>query len=174
MNQEHIDTAKRLWTATGLKPVQGFFIVFGALALIGSAPSFLKHQARIDADKAELQRISAERRILKRQFEAETEQAEIANKRYSTCLPVVGKEFKNNTHYFSGIKVGEVIKDRITGNPLPKGTVICDAHGSTGVIDEKGKVRHIAFTGNRDVIKSRLKRFRGSQYSQPVVSDSSK
>ena len=170
MKQEHIDTARQLWQSTGLKPAQGFFIVFGALALIGSAPSFLKHQARIEADKAELQRIATDRRILQRQFEAEKEQAAIANERYKTCNPVVGKEFKNGTHYFSGIKVGEVIKDRITKKPLPKGTVVCDAHGVTGVINDKGQVTHTAFTGNRDIIQKRLKRFRGSQYSQPVIS----
>lgn len=167
--QSHIDSIKNIWRATGLKPVQGFFLFAGVFAVAVSYPSFLKHQSRIEHDKAELQKIESKRRALSRQFQAEKEQAEIANQRYKTCLPVVGGERRGNTHYFSGIQKGAVIKDRITNKPLPTGTVICDAHGTTGVIGEKGKVTFTAYTGDRDVIQARLKRFRGSQYSQPVV-----
>ncbi|MGB6298678.1 MAG: hypothetical protein WBF90_21190, partial [Rivularia sp. (in: cyanobacteria)] len=63
---------------------------------------------------------------------------------------------------------GDKPKDRITGKVLPTGTVICDAHGTTAVINDNGAATYTAYTGNRDVVQARLKRFRGSQYSQPV------
>ena len=88
--------------------------------------------------------------------------------RYKSCLPVVGEEYRNGTHYFTGLKEGDKPIDRISGKPLPQGTVICDGHGVTTVVDEEGKVSYTAYTGNRDVVQARLKRFRGSQYSQPV------
>jgi hypothetical protein len=150
--QSRLDSIKDIWNTTGLKPVQGFFILAGVIAVGVSYPSFLKHQARIGQDKLELQKIESQRRSLSRQFEAEQEQAEIANKRYATCLPVVGEEFNNGTHYFSGIQTGTVIFDRISNKPLPTGTVICDANGTTGVIGEKGAVTFTAFTGDRNVI----------------------
>ncbi|MGI2907688.1 hypothetical protein [Tolypothrix sp. VBCCA 56010] len=106
---------------------------------------------------------------LTREAEMEKAQAEVANERYKQCLPVVGENYRNGTHYFAGLVEGSVPTDRITGKPLPTGTVICDASGTTAVIDEKGAVKATAYTGDRDVVQSRLKRFRGSQYSQPVA-----
>ncbi|MGB3641681.1 MAG: hypothetical protein WBA39_29505 [Rivularia sp. (in: cyanobacteria)] len=167
--QSRFDSIKDIWNSTGLSPVQGFFIVAGVLAVVTSYPSFIKHQARIENDKAALQKIEGQRRNLSRQFQAEQEQAKIANQRYATCLPVVGEQYQNGTHYFSGIQTGTVIFDRISNKPLPTGTVICDANGTTGVIGDKGAVTFTAFTGDRNVIQKRLKRFRGSQYSQPIV-----
>ncbi|WP_292748111.1 hypothetical protein [Nostoc sp. NMS4] len=32
----------------------------------------------------------------------------------------------------------------------------------------RGEVEAIAFTGNRDLVATRLKRFRGGTYSQPI------
>lgn len=159
------DTLKR----TGLNPAQGFFIVAGVIAVGLSYPSFVRHQARIEQDKAVIEQATAQRRELQIQFQSEKEQASIANERYKTCLPVVGEEMRNGTHYFSGIQKGVVIHDRITGRPLVRGTVICDAFGQTAVIGEDGTPNHFAFTGDRNVIQSRLKRFRGSQFSQPVA-----
>ncbi|AUB44738.1 hypothetical protein COO91_10978 (plasmid) [Nostoc flagelliforme CCNUN1] len=36
------------------------------------------------------------------------------------------------------------------------------------MIADRGKVAAIAFTGNRDLVATRLKRFRGGTYSQPI------
>ncbi|QFS50845.1 hypothetical protein [Nostoc sphaeroides] len=71
-------------------------------------------------------------------------------------------------HKYVTIVQGKVIIDRITLDPLPKGSVVCDANGNTGVIGDGGKVAAIAFTGNRDLVATRLKRFRGGTYSQPI------
>lgn len=167
--KNYLDDIQSVWSRTGLNPAQGFFIVAGVIAIGLSYPSFQRHQARIEQDKAAINQITTQRRELQIQYESEKEQAEIANKRYKTCLPVVGQAMRNGTHYFSGIQQGIVIHDRVTNKPLVKGTVICDAHGQTAVIGADGTPQHFAYTGDRNVIQARLKRFRGSQYSQPVI-----
>lgn len=103
---------------------------------------------------------------LEQQVELEKAQSDIAVGRYkSGCLPIVANVFP---HKYITLVKGKVIKDRITKAPLPAGTVVCDANGNTGVIDERGAPDAIAFTGNRDAILLRLNRFRGGTFSQPV------
>ena len=152
----------------GIKPTN---LLFGGLLIIGaiaSIPSIQKHQARTDLIRADIKQREAKASALDRQLEFEQRQAEVANKRYKTCLPIVGEEYRNGTHYFTGLKEGDKPIDRISGKYLPTGTVVCDAHGNSGVINEDGAVSYTAYTGDRDVVQARLKRFRGSQYSQPV------
>lgn len=152
----------------GIKPSN---LLFGGLLIVGaiaSIPSIQKHQARIDLIRDDIKAREAKAEALDRQLQYEQRQAEVANKRYQSCLPVVGNEYRNGTHYFTGLKEGDKPKDRITGKVLPTGTVICDAHGTTAVIDDNGAATYTAYTGDRDVVQARLKRFRGSQYSQPV------
>ncbi len=170
MGVKALDQIIELWHKSRLKPKQVIFGILGIGAVILSIPSFQKHQAQIEADKQAIETLNSQKRILARQFEYEQEQQIIANERYKNCLPVVGEVFKNGRHYFSGISEGQVISDRISQKPLPSGTVVCDANGSTGVIGSKGKVSHIAFTGDRNIIKKRLSRFKYSQYSQPIIS----
>ena len=167
--KNHIEDIQQLWSSTGLIPVQGLFIAAGVIAVGLSIPSFQKHQARIEADKAKIAEITQQQRQLQIQFEAEQEQATIAEQRYKTCLPVVGQEFKNGTHYFVGIQPGVVIRDRVSNKPLAQGTVICDANGTTATISADGTPQHFAYTGDRNIVQQRLKRFRGSQFSNPVV-----
>lgn len=152
----------------GIKPSN---LLFGGLLVIGaiaSIPSIQKHQARISLIREDIKAREAKAEALDRQLQFEKRQAQIANERYKSCLPVVGDEYRNGTHYFTGLKEGDKPIDRISGQALPQGTVICDGHGVTAVIDEEGKVSYTAYTGDRDVVQARLKRFRGSQYSQPV------
>jgi hypothetical protein len=152
----------------GIKPSN---LLFGGLLIVGgiaSIPSIQKHQARIDLIRDDIKAREAKSEALLRQLQYEQRQAEVANKRYKSCLPVVGNEYRNGTHYFTGLKDGDKPKDRITGKVLPTGTVICDAHGTTAVIDDNGAATYTAYTGDRDVVQARLNRFRGSQYSQPV------
>ena len=59
--------------------------------------------------------------------------------------------------------------DRHTGTSYPENTVVCDSNGATGIIDSTGAIASVAVTPNRDVVASRLKRFRGGIYSQPVM-----
>lgn len=150
------------------KPKQLIFPGLILVATVISIPSIQKHQARTNLIRADINQREAKAEALDRQLEYEQRQAKVADERYKTCLPVVGKEYRNGTHYFTGLKEGDKPKDRISGNYLPTGTVVCDGHGTTAVINEEGAVSYTAYTGNRDLVQSRLKRFRGSQYSQPV------
>jgi len=143
--------------------------IAGIVALIISYPSIKAYQADMDAVRKEVTAQTAKVDALTREAEMEKAQAAIANERYKQCLPVVGENYRNGTHYFVGLVEGSIPTDRITGKPLPTGTVICDANGITAVIDENGAVKATAYTGDRDIVQARLNRFRGSQYSQPVA-----
>jgi hypothetical protein len=160
-----------IWKQTGLSPAQGGFIALGLIGLIVSYPQFSKYQAQIQQDKDAIAKVQSQRRELQIQLLAEKEQAAIANERYKSCLPVVGEVFKNGTHYFVGIKPGVVIRDRISNKPMTEGTVICDANGNTARIAADGTPQHFAYTGDRNVVATRLKHFRGSQFSQPVIGE---
>lgn len=144
-------------------------IVFGALigaSLLYSSGDIAQNMGAISDIKQSIAENSKQQTILEQQLEFEKEQATIADSRYeSGCLPIVATVYP---HKYVTIVQGKVIKDRITLNPLPKGTVVCDANGNTGVIALRGEVAAIAFTGNRDLVATRLKRFRGGTYSQPI------
>ena len=137
--------------------------IAGIVALIISYPSIKAYQADMDAVRKEVTAQTAKVDALTREAEMEKAQAAIANERYKQCLPVVGENYRNGTHYFVGLVEGSIPTDRITGKPLPTGTVICDAKGITAVIDENGAVKATAYTGDRDIVQARLNRFRGSQ-----------
>jgi hypothetical protein len=159
----------KIFTNLGIKPSTAWW---GIAILIGfgfAFPNLKAHQDTVNQEWKENKKLESKNSKLQRQFEFEEQQAEIANKRYQSCLPVVGEYMKNGTHYFTGLREGDKPTDRITKEPLPTGTVVCDANGTTGVIGDDGKVGFLAYTGNRDIIQSRLKRFRGSQFSQPVI-----
>jgi hypothetical protein len=145
-------------------------IIFGILtiaSLIYSSGDIARNMRSISELKGAIAFNSAQQSKLEQQFEFEKEQATIAEGRYkSGCLPVVATVYP---HKYVSITKGQVIKDRITGKPLSAGSVVCDANGNTGVIDENGAVEAIAFTGNRDLVAKRLTRFRGGTYSQPIV-----
>ena len=162
---------RNLLLDVGIKPANLAFCGISFCSCSTSIPSLEKHQKRVSIIRTEIKHRETSAEKLERQLNYEQRQARIANERYKSCLPVVGNEYRNDTHYFTGIKEGDKPRDKITGKQLPKGTVICDAHGNTAVIDKKGAVSYLAFTGNRNVIQSRLKRFRGSQYSQPVIGE---
>jgi hypothetical protein len=144
-------------------------IVFGALigaSLLYSSGDIQRNVGAIADIKQSIAENSKQQKILEQQLEFEKEQATIADARYkSGCLPIVATVYP---HKYVTIVKGKVILDRITLNPLPKGTVVCDANGNTGVIGLRGAVEAIAFTGNRDLVATRLKRFRGGTYSQPI------
>jgi hypothetical protein len=146
-------------------------IVFGTLigaSLLYSFGDIQRNMGAISDIKQSIAENSKQQTILEQQLEFEKEQAKIADSRYeSGCLPIVATVYP---HKYVTIVQGKVIIDRITKDPLPKGSVVCDANGNTGVIALKGKVEAIAFTGNRDLVATRLKRFRGGTYSQPIDS----
>lgn len=152
-----------------IKPSTLLFGVGAAIALILSYPSLSKYQAEMDKVREEVKVTAAKEEALQRQADFEKSQALIANDRYKECLPVVGSVYRNGRHYFTSISEGQQIFDRITKKPLAQGTVICDANGNSAVINSEGKAAALAYTGNRNIIQERLKRFKTSQYSQPIT-----
>lgn len=153
----------------GIKPSNLFFGLALLTAVIFSLPNLKKYQTQVEGIRNEVADISTKSQKLERELEFEQAQAKVASERYKSCLPVVGKNYHNGTHYFTGLSEGEIPQDRVTGQPLPTGTIVCDAHGTTAVINAEGQVTSTAYTGDRDLIQSRLKRFRNSMYSQPIL-----
>ncbi|MBW4566019.1 MAG: hypothetical protein KME32_34070 [Mojavia pulchra JT2-VF2] len=144
-------------------------IIFGGLtlaSLVSSSGDITRNMQSISTIKQQIAYQSQKQTELEQQFAFEQEQALIAEARYEAgCLPIVGNVYP---HKYVTIVEGQVLTDRITGRTLPQGTRVCDANGNTGVINQDGAVGAIAFTGNRDAVALRLKRFRGGIYSQPI------
>jgi hypothetical protein len=143
-------------------------IVFGGLMLVSliySAPDINRNMRSLSSLRNAIASNSEKESQLSQQLKSESQQAAIAEARYKKgCLPVVATVYP---HKYVAITEGQVIRDRITGKPLPNGSVVCDANGTTGVISNF-RVSAIAFTGDRDMVAKRLKRFRGGTYSQPI------
>jgi hypothetical protein len=154
-----------------VKPSTLVFSFAAIAALIISYPSIRSYQIQMDKIRSEVSVAEQKSDKLQRELEFEKSQAAIADERYKSCLPVVGEVIRNGTHYFTSLTEGQKVFDRITGLPLASGTIICDANGTTAVVDNEGRVGALAYTGNRDVIQKRLQRFKGSQYSQPIIKE---
>ncbi|BAY66922.1 hypothetical protein NIES22_70660 (plasmid) [Calothrix brevissima NIES-22] len=107
---------------------------------------------------AELERAEASRK----------QQTVIANDRYKACELIVAGGGKQKIT-FPAINPATVITDRNTGAPLVRGTVVCDAYGNTAILDQQGKATAFAFTGDRNAVQIRMKRYRGGLYAQPVA-----
>ena len=158
----------RVWKKHGIK------IVFGTVCVVGlfvSRDDIANNIAMTNRVKAEVSASNDRLSRLERQRADEEREAKIAEQRYEKCLPVVGKVRRRGRHYFVGLKNNQLITDRISGAPLVKGTVVCDAFGVTGVLNKEGRVSAVAFTGDRNLVARRTKRFRRQQYSMPVVGD---
>ena len=93
--------------------------------------------------------------------------SEVAQERYQKgCLLLSGGAYPNLV--FPSVVEGAIVRNRETGQPLPRGTVVCDSQGATGVLIEGGVVSSVAVTPNREVVAKVMKRFRGGSYSQPL------
>ncbi|BAY90780.1 MULTISPECIES: hypothetical protein [unclassified Tolypothrix] len=107
---------------------------------------------------AELERAEASRK----------QQTVIANSRYKACELIVAGGGKQKIT-FPAINPNTIVTDRNTGTPLVRGTTICDAYGNTAILNEQGKATAFAFTGDRNAVQIRMKRYRGGLYAQPVA-----
>ncbi|NEP00882.1 MAG: hypothetical protein F6K58_19895 [Symploca sp. SIO2E9] len=107
------------------------------------------------------------------------QEQKIADNRYKNgcILPVAEQKTrtKNGTEIAKAVALNssDVPKDRLTGQPLPSGTIVCDLFGNTAVINQsfEGEFYLINFarTGDRDLINKSLKRFGDGQYSMPIL-----
>lgn len=156
----------RIWRKNKTNIIMGG-VVLVALAL--SHKDISRNMQSIAQSKEAIAINNQKQSALEVQFQFEQEQAKIAEARYSKgCLPVVTNDARRK---YVSIQEGSVIRDRLTEKPLPTNTVVCDAQGNTAVIQEDGTVGAIAFTGDRDFVAKRLKRFRAGTYSQPVMNN---
>lgn len=89
----------------------------------------------------------------------------IAEQRFKQgCVIVVAE---NNPEYFTGLSLGKPVIDAIRKVPVAPGTVVCDANGNTGVVDNKNNVGDMAFTGNQQLIESAKKKA-NARYRVPL------
>ena len=147
-------------------------LAFGIMTIGSIAISYPNIQARqkdMDVLKNQIVSNNQQTELLNQSREFERQQAKVAENRYETgCIPVVAK---NNPRKYVGLVEKRPVLDQVSRQPLPIGSIVCDAHGNTGVVlrfsDEVG-VGNMAFTGNRKVVTFRLKNYKGSSYSQPV------
>ena len=94
--------------------------------------------------------------------------ASVAEARYKRgCLLLSGGQHPN--FFFPTLVAGSTPTNRQTGTKLPPGTPICDASGATGLIAPNGTIGDIAVTGNRSVVAQQVARFRGGQFTQPIL-----
>lgn len=176
MKEVDVEQLKNL--ASSIRWERVFWVVVLILGVVVSLPGLSKYR-KTQAERRALYQKNLEREeFLRLKQEAFEKEQALANKLYKSCIPVVGEEYKNGTHYFTSLIPRSIPRDRITGEPFAPGVWICDANGTVGRIDkdgrlgsldDRGNVYNIFYTGDRDVVQKRLKRFRGSQYSQPVL-----
>lgn len=154
-----------------LKPIHALF----GLALIGTAVPSLgglgQFSHDVTAARSEAKRIGQETTELKLSQQEAEQKSAAANQRYQEgCLPVVSPDQR---HYVS-LVLNQPVVDAVSGVPLPVGSIVCDAHGNTGVITDDdgnpnthGLVQKMAFTGDKAVINDHLSTYQGALYSMP-------
>jgi hypothetical protein len=94
--------------------------------------------------------------------------ASVAETRYRRgCLLLSGGQYPK--FHFPTLVPGSTPTNRQTGTKLPPGTPVCDASGATGLISPNGTITDVAVTGNRSVVAQQVARFRGGQFTQPIL-----
>lgn len=118
--------------------------------------------------KEMMQIATAKNNELRAKGQAAKNQAAIADERYkSGCLILLYKG------QLVAIAQGKPAYDTVTKQPLPKGTVVCNGYGTTGILEPRdfdgdGKFQPViaseAFTGDRLLIKQSLETNRRAAY----------
>jgi hypothetical protein len=146
--------------------------VLGGLALVASIPSLGNAQGTIGQFQEMREQSAADiatQAELQLGQEAAKGMAEIANERYSVlgCMPVVNWE---QTDLVS-LAENEVVRDPVTGLPIPAGTLVCDDKGNTARMLPNAEgvpvAKEFAYTGNREVVMNRLSQF--PQFQQNMI-----
>lgn len=92
----------------------------------------------------------------------------IAESRYQRgCLLLSGGQHPK--FFFPTVVPGATPTNRQTGTKLPPGTSVCDGSGGTGLIAADGTITDLAVTPNREIVAMRVSRFKGGQFTQPVL-----
>lgn len=100
-----------------------------------------------------------------------TQKDTIARQRYEKgCIMVVSSKDRSK---FTAITEGLPVMDTARNVPLSAGNIVCDANGLTGelvanVLDKRTPiVSNTAFTSDRAIVASAMKRYQGTRYTMP-------
>ena len=146
-------------------------------ALIGCTVALLGHrdiQKQMDSLSSDRERIAqsyAQTRQLLESAEVAKSRANIAIQRYKDgCTIVVAVSSPKD---LATLSQGEPVLDRITKNPLPSGTIVCDINGNTALLKNNPQgvpvASDFAFTGNRELALTLVKKIHGAKvfYNTP-------
>ncbi|MGF1514244.1 MAG: hypothetical protein ACFB5Z_11190 [Elainellaceae cyanobacterium] len=126
-----------------------------ALVFGGGIEQFQSNAERSQQLKVERQANADELVQIQIDEDRKRQQALIADSRYEEGCVLVVASFAPGQ--FTSITEGEPVMDSAHGVPLSDGSIVCDVHGLTGVI-EGGVVAKTPFTGNREVINQAIDR----------------
>lgn len=143
-------------------------IALTAVPSLGNVKGFTGEVARA---RAEADRIGQDMTELQLSQQEAEQKAVVALERYANgCVPVVDN---TQTKYVS-LQLNVPVIDSVTLQPLPAGTVVCDAHGNTGVMTDDDNdqstpavVQKMAFTGDKPAVDARMRQYRGASYGMP-------
>lgn len=125
-------------------------------------------------EKAAINRSWKREQALEKSEDLRKRKQAIADSRYQDgCELIVGEKLRNGKHFFTFPTLHKDLPvfDRYTGKPMPEGKVVCDGYGNTALVDVDGKPDENSFasTGNRDLVRTIIDRYRGGHYAQPGV-----
>jgi hypothetical protein len=103
--------------------------------------------------------------------DATIQKDKIARQRYEKgCVMVVSSKDRTK---FTAITEGQPVIDAARNVPLSVGNIVCDSNGLTGeivanVLDKRTPVvSNTAFTSDRTIVASAMKRYQGTKYTMP-------
>ena len=154
-----------------MKPIHGVF----ALAIVGTAIPSLSNignfTSKVSTARAEASRIGDDMTELTLSQQEQAQKNEVAIARYQNgCIPVVSAD---QLRYVS-LLLNTPVLDSASGQPIPVGSIVCDAHGNTGVITDDdsdpntpGLTQKMAFTGDKKLVDWHLNQYQGAAYYLP-------
>jgi hypothetical protein len=154
-----------------MKPIHGVF----ALAILGTAIPSVSNlgdfTSKVTIARAEASRIGQDMTALTLAQQEQAQKNEVALARYQQgCIPVVSADQQR----YVSLLLNLPVIDSASGQPIPVGSIVCDAHGNTGVITDDdsdpstpGVTQKMAFTGDKTIVDWRLNQYQGAAYYMP-------
>lgn len=146
-----------------------------ALAIVGTAIPSISNlgtfSSKVTTARAEASRIGDDMTELALAQQEQEQKNEVAIARYqSGCIPVVSADQRS----YVSLVLNVPVLDGASGEPIPVGSIVCDAHGNTGVITDDdgdpnspGLTQKMAFTGDKAIVDGRMSQYQGAAYYMP-------
>ncbi|MBD2110731.1 MULTISPECIES: hypothetical protein, partial [Cyanophyceae] len=127
--------------------------------------------SKVSTARAEASRIGDDMTELTLSQQEQAQKNEVAIARYRDgCIPVVSAD---QLRYVS-LMLNTPVLDSATNQPIPVGSIVCDAHGNTGIITDDdsdpntpGLTQKMAFTGDKSLVDWRMNQYQGAAYYMP-------